>query len=140
VGDDAALWGDVLGLPIPGRQQLADLSAEVKQSRFFSLVRRCFLAYSALTPLLIVLEDAHWADRSTLALLDEITKNVEGHKLFFAVTFRLEEELTLDMLNRPFLRAYFAGRFIPRPCQRYAHASSGGGQAAAGGGAAFRLA
>jgi len=78
-GDDAALWGDVLGLPIPGQQQLAELSAEVKQSRFFSLVRRCFLAYSHVTPLLIVLEDAHWADQSTLALLDEITKNIEGH-------------------------------------------------------------
>ncbi len=100
VGDDLALWGDVLGLPIAGQENLAELSAEVKQARFFALVRRCFLVYSDLTPLLIVLEDAHWADKSSLALLDEITKNIADHKLFFTATFRLVEELTLDMLNR----------------------------------------
>ena len=99
-GDDIALWGEVLGLPIPGQEYLLELSAEVKQARFFSLVRRCFVAYSDLTPLLIILEDAHWADQSSLALLDEITKNLDDHKLFFAVTFRLVDELTMDMLSR----------------------------------------
>ena len=100
VGNDIALWGDVLGLPIPGQEHLAELSAEVKQARFFALVRRCFLAYAELTPLLVILEDAHWADRSSLALLDEVTKNLDDHALFFAVTFRLVEELTMEMLNR----------------------------------------
>ncbi|MBE2223842.1 MAG: AAA family ATPase, partial [Anaerolineae bacterium] len=100
VSDDVALWGEVLGLPISGQEQLLELSAEVKQSRFISLVRRCFFAFSDLTPLLIILEDAHWADQSSLALLDEITRSLDGHKIFFAATFRLADELSMDLLDR----------------------------------------
>ncbi|PIE82321.1 MAG: hypothetical protein CSA11_01160 [Chloroflexi bacterium] len=101
VGDDVALWGEVLGLPIAGQEHIAELSAEVKQARFFSLVRRCFFASSGQTPLLIILEDAHWADQSSLALLDELTTNLEVRRIFFAATFRLHDKLSLEMLDRP---------------------------------------
>ncbi len=101
VGDDIALWGEILGLPIAGQEYLSELSAEVKQARFFSLVRRCFFASSEQTPLLIILEDAHWADQSSLALLDELTVNLEARKIFFAATFRLYDKLSLEMLDRP---------------------------------------
>lgn len=101
VGDDVALWGEVLGLPVPGQEQLAHMSAEVRHARFMALARRCFIAFSERTPLLIILEDTHWADQSSLALLDEVTKGIEDHRLFFAVTFRLVDDLTVEMLDRP---------------------------------------
>ena len=132
VGDDIALWGDVLGLPIPGQEHLLELSAEVKQARFFSLVRRCFLAYADLTPLLVILEDAHWADRSSLALLDEVTKNLDDHNLFFAVTFRLVDELTMDMLNRPSCVPILLADLSPAHARDMLVAFGGRGAAAAG--------
>lgn len=100
-GDDASLWGEVLGLPIPVTPELAKLPAEVRQTRFFALVNCCFRAAAAERPLLIILEDAHWADRSSLALLDSLAQNLENKGIFVAVTFRLVSELNLAALERP---------------------------------------
>ncbi|MBK8987844.1 MAG: tetratricopeptide repeat protein [Chloroflexi bacterium] len=100
-GDDVTLWGEVLRLPIDAPPAIEALSAEVRQARFFALVRRCFQAAAQEKPLLLVLEDAHWADQTSLALLDDLTQALEGHAIFVAVTFRLLEELHLATLERP---------------------------------------
>jgi class 3 adenylate cyclase/tetratricopeptide (TPR) repeat protein len=100
-GDEVGLWGEVLGLPIPQSAGLAGLAAEVRQARLFSLVRRCFQAAVRAQPLLIIMEGLHWADQSTLALLDEVAQNLEESPLFLALTFRPLTELSLEVLNRP---------------------------------------
>lgn len=100
-GDDVSLWGEVLGLPFAMSPDMEALTAEVRQTRFFALTRRCFQAAAKEQPLLIVLEDAHWADQSSRALLDDLTQSLEGHAIFVAVTFRLLEDLHLATLERP---------------------------------------
>jgi len=100
-GDDVNLWGEVLGLPLAAPPGMEALSAEVRQARFFALTRRCFQAAAREKPLLLVLEDAHWADQTSLALLDDLTQSLEGHAIFVAVTFRMLEELRLATLERP---------------------------------------
>lgn len=100
-GDDVSLWGEVLGLPFAVSPGMEALTAEVRQTRFFALTRRCFQAAAKEQPLLIVLEDAHWADQSSRALLDDLTQSLEGHAMFVAVTFRLLEDLHLATLERP---------------------------------------
>ncbi len=100
-GDDVGLWGDALGLPLPQAQNLTNLSAEVRQVRFFSLVRRTFYAAAAQRPLLIILEGLHWADPSSLSLIDELSAHMEGQALFLAITFRPLGELALETLDRP---------------------------------------
>jgi predicted ATPase len=100
-GPDVALWSELLGLPIPQSDGLADLTAEVRQARFFSLVRRCFQAAAARQPLLLVMEGLHWADQASLALIDDLTAHVEQHALFVALAYRPITELSLETLNRP---------------------------------------
>ena len=100
-GDEVGLWQEVLGLPIPQAATLAGLTAEVRQARLFSLVRRCFQAAMRAQPLLIIMEGLHWADQSSLALLDELAQNLAESPLFLALTFRPLTELSLEALNRP---------------------------------------
>ena len=100
-GDDVGLWGDVLGLPLPHAGSLNELTAEVRQARFFNLVRQVFQAVAIEQPLLIALEGLHWADQSTLALIDELSIRLENQAIFLAVTFRPAGRPALELLNRP---------------------------------------
>ncbi|HEX6387042.1 MAG TPA: tetratricopeptide repeat protein, partial [Anaerolineae bacterium] len=100
-GDEVGLWGEVLGLPIPQLANLAGLTAEVRQARLFALVRRCFQAAMRAQPLLIIMEGLHWADQSSLILLDDLTRNLEEWPLFIALTFRSQVEIPLEALNHP---------------------------------------
>lgn len=102
-GDDVYLWGEVLGLPLDLPPSLAGATAEVRQNRFFSLVRRLFMAAAWQQPLMLVLENIHWADTASLALLDEIAAHVQEGPLFTAVTFRTTGEvLHMALLERPY--------------------------------------
>ncbi len=86
VGDDVGLWAEVLSLPIPQAPHLAELTAEARQARFFTLVLRCFLASG--TPLLLTLENIHWADQATLALIDHLTLHLRHAPIYLALTVR----------------------------------------------------
>ncbi|KAA3664859.1 MAG: hypothetical protein DWQ04_03590 [Chloroflexi bacterium] len=99
---DFPLWADPLGLPIPQTDAIDMLTAEARQARFFTLVRRCFQAAAKQQPLLLIAEGLHWADQSSLALLDEITAHIENSALFVAITFRSEDHIQLATLARPF--------------------------------------
>jgi DNA-binding CsgD family transcriptional regulator/tetratricopeptide (TPR) repeat protein len=45
-------------------------------------------------PVLLVLEDVHWADRSTLALLTFLARNLRAERLVVLATYRVDEELS----------------------------------------------
>lgn len=101
VGDDMGLWRELLGLPMPQAASLRDLTAEARQVRLFSLVRRCCLAIAAQQPLLIVLEGLQWADQASVALLDELSGHLDGAALFLGFTFRSRERVEIATMERP---------------------------------------
>ena len=101
VGDDVGLWRELLGLPMPQASALNDLTAEARQVRLFSLIRRCVLAIAGQQPLLIVLEGLQWGDQATLALLDDLGGHLENTAVFLAFTFRAREDAELALLERP---------------------------------------
>ncbi|MEJ2747542.1 MAG: adenylate/guanylate cyclase domain-containing protein, partial [Anaerolineae bacterium] len=99
--DDIGLWWEFLGLPIPQGEHLQKLSAEVKQARFFRMVRLAFQAAAAQQPIFIILEGLHWADQSTLALIDELSVHLENHAIFIGMSFRPISQLSLEAFNQP---------------------------------------
>ncbi|MCA9943126.1 MAG: tetratricopeptide repeat protein [Anaerolineales bacterium] len=101
VGDDVGLWRELLGLPLPQSAALGELTAEARQVRLLSLVRRCCLAIAAQQPLLIVLEGLQWADQATLALLDDVSNHLDGAAIFLAFTFRSRQTLQIKTVERP---------------------------------------
>jgi DNA-binding CsgD family transcriptional regulator/tetratricopeptide (TPR) repeat protein len=87
-GED--LWAAARGAPM-GAQRVLAAHAELLQQR------------SAHTPVLLVVDDLQWADRSTLALLTFVLRRVRDERLLVAASYRSEE---LD--RRDELRAFLA--------------------------------
>ncbi|RMG96623.1 MAG: hypothetical protein D6706_10005 [Chloroflexi bacterium] len=99
VGEDIGLWAEVLGLPFPQSEALLQMTAEARQARLFGLMRRCLLAMAQKRPLLIVLENVHWADQASIRLVDTLTNRMDDWPLYFLLTTRPPFSLTLAALE-----------------------------------------
>lgn len=98
--EDVALWGEVLRLPIPLTPRLQQLTPEARQSRLFTLARRCLQAAAAQRPLLVILEDVQWADGSSLDLLATVVEHLSG-RMLIAISFRPQVEQPVAILDNP---------------------------------------
>ena len=78
--------GDFPDLPEP-------VQAEPDTQRYlmFEAVNDLLGTLCASAPVLLVLEDLHWADRPTLALLSHLARNRDPARLLVLGTFRSEE-------------------------------------------------
>ncbi len=77
----------LLPQPLPGLPSLPPLPLERERERLNTALARCL---EALAPLVLVLEDLHWADEATLAALASLPSRLKGGVLL-AVTFRSGE-------------------------------------------------
>ncbi|MCU1454528.1 MAG: family ATPase [Acidimicrobiales bacterium] len=90
----------------PARAELARLVPELGDSatgpaafdqmtgsvgRLFELVLDVFHRLAATQPAALIFEDLHWADRSTLDLVDFLARNLGGDRLLLVVTYRTDE-------------------------------------------------
>jgi class 3 adenylate cyclase len=77
-GDVAPYLAHLLGLPLtPGERDRVQIAPDVLQSRFVAAIKRIIAARVESAPLVLVFEDVHWADPSsvdmTLALIPLLT-------------------------------------------------------------------
>lgn len=68
-------------------------SSEVAQRRFlvFDTIVRCVLQHSEREPLLLLIDDLHWSDRSSLLLLRLLVRELPGSRIFVLGTYRDSE-------------------------------------------------
>ena len=86
--DEHALFNELLGIPpAPGLAYL-DVSAEEKHHRTVDALTSFVIRLSRLRPLLLVVEDLHWADPSTLEVLGGVIARGGAEKLFGVFTSR----------------------------------------------------
>jgi class 3 adenylate cyclase/predicted ATPase len=88
----AALIVDTLSLPNEGRYPALELTP---QQRRESTLDALILQMDALTrsrPVLIVFEDAHWADPTTLEVFSRAVSDIASRRILLIVTFRPEFE------------------------------------------------
>ncbi len=91
LGDGAP---DVAKLVSDIRHRLPDLpqptSAEPEQERYrlFESVTTFLISASRSTPLMIVLDDLHWADRPSLLLMQHLARRLAGSRLILVGTYR----------------------------------------------------
>lgn len=85
-------------VPLNGYPPLPAIFAEsstlgnvTSQSALFTTALEFFRALSAHTPLVIVLDDLHWADRASLDLLRFLAQSVETLPILLIVTYRADE-------------------------------------------------
>jgi ATP/maltotriose-dependent transcriptional regulator MalT len=105
-----ALLGD-LGTILPGLAAEAS-EAQVPQSRVFEALLELLEAIGEVTPLVLVIEDLHWADDSTRHFIRFLSRTICSERLLLVATYRSDElhrrhpvrplvaDLTRDPTNR----------------------------------------
>ena len=71
--------------------RLSALEPEREQSRLYEAMWRCFEGLARVRPLLIVLEDLHWAGQATVAFLTYLVERLGSAPIILLVTYRDDE-------------------------------------------------
>jgi tetratricopeptide (TPR) repeat protein len=77
--------------PIERSEKGRTIVPQLWKDQAFTAVTKELLYLSAVNPLILVLEDMHWADSASLALLHYISRAIVNEKILVLVTFRSEE-------------------------------------------------
>lgn len=85
-----ALFCDLLNLGPPSDIDPLKSSAEQKHYQTIRFLAELVFGLTRTKPVMVVVEDLHWADPSTLELLEYISRNINQRALFFIATARPE--------------------------------------------------
>jgi predicted ATPase len=90
---DAALFAEMLSLPNDGRYPSLDkLTAEQRRQRTLEALTVRMQALSRQNPVLIILEDVHWTDPTSLEVFGRVVDRLRTLRVLLIVTFRPEFE------------------------------------------------
>src|SRR5262249_46056316 len=81
---------DLLGVPVDDSYPKLDLSPQGKKQRMLEALMRRVTALAQRTPLLVLVEDVHWSDPSSLEALDRVIELLADLPILLVVTFRPE--------------------------------------------------
>ena len=86
--------GALLGLSLEpeAAARIAELSPEALQYRTFEVVRTLLIRLAQDGPVVVVLEDLHWADATSIQLLERVFGDTEDGALMLILTSRLERD------------------------------------------------
>ncbi len=88
--EDVALIADLLSVPVDERYPTLDLNPQRKKEKTFEALTRGLTKRTHRQPLLMLFEDAHWADASSLELLDKTIGLLANLPVLLVVSFRPE--------------------------------------------------
>jgi class 3 adenylate cyclase len=111
-GQDAALFAEMLSLSNDGRYQILELTPQQRRLKTLEALVSQIAALSRQNPLLIIFEDAHWADPTTLELFGRIIDKIPFLWVMLVVTFRPEFEP--PWIGRPYVTTLTVNRLAQR--------------------------
>jgi class 3 adenylate cyclase/predicted ATPase len=109
---DAALIAEMLSLPNDGRYSLLELTPQQRRERTLAALVLQMDVLTRSRPVLMVLEDAHWADPTSLELFDRTVSEIASRRVLLIVTFRPEFEP--PWIGRPYVTALSINRLAER--------------------------
>jgi predicted ATPase/class 3 adenylate cyclase len=89
---DAALFAEMLSLPNDGRYPILDLTPEQRRQKTLAALGLQLEALARSSPVLMILEDAHWADPTSLEAFGRTVDRIATRRGLLIVTFRPEFE------------------------------------------------
>jgi predicted ATPase len=110
--EDAALFAEMLSLPNDGRYPVLELTPQQRRQRILEALAAQIKTLARPSPLLMILEDAHWADPTSLEAFGRVVMDeISALNVLLIVTYRPEFEppwigqphvttLTLNRLGR----------------------------------------
>ena len=87
-GEDAGLLAALLRIDGSGRYGAIELTPSQLRARTMQLLTRLIVEQSKLRPLLIVFEDLHWVDPTSLEFLDVLLDAIADHSVLILATAR----------------------------------------------------
>ncbi len=88
------------GMKPPGRTMPEAPSPQVWKDQLFAAVGKTLHSIAVQLPVILLLEDIHWADSASLSLLHYLCRLIRTEKILIIATYR-SEELTADAEGRP---------------------------------------
>jgi class 3 adenylate cyclase/predicted ATPase len=110
--EDAALVADMLSIPNDGRYPALDLAPHQRRHKTLAALARRIEGIARETPVLMVYEDVHWADPSSLEAIGLLVDKIAALRLLLFVTFR--PEFVPPWVGRPHVTALTINRLAPR--------------------------
>jgi class 3 adenylate cyclase/predicted ATPase len=87
---DAALFADLLSLPNDGRYQTLELPPQQRRQRTLEALTAQLAGLAIEHPVLMIFEDAHWIDPTSLEALNRTVERIETLPALLIVTLRPE--------------------------------------------------
>lgn len=82
------LYAQLLGIDTGNRYKKLNLSPQASRLKIIEAIVQFQRQYAEIQPVLWVLEDVHWADPSTIDLVNAMAKALAGSKIFMVLTVR----------------------------------------------------
>ena len=114
---DAALLAEMLSLPNDGRYPALDLNPNSAGRRTLEALTAQVEVLSRQKPVLMIFEDAHWTDPTSLETFGRVIDRVRSLPVLLIVTFRLEFEP--PWIGRPYVTALTINRLGEREIYRH---------------------
>jgi class 3 adenylate cyclase/tetratricopeptide (TPR) repeat protein len=90
--DDVSLLASMLSIPVPASDVLADLSPDVRRQKTLAAMLDLCRRSSREFPVLLVIEDLHWVDPTTMDLIGMLIGQCSRDRIMLVLTFRPEFE------------------------------------------------
>jgi len=87
------LVAEPLDLEADETELTISLSPRLRQQRLFDIILELILQHARTRPLLLVIEDVHWADPTSLELLDYVARNIASYPVTLLILHRPREWL-----------------------------------------------
>src|ERR1700731_754432 len=109
---DAALLAELLSLSNDGRYPAIDLAPQQRRQRTLDALILQLEALARQNPVLMILEDAHWTDPTSLEVFGQAVSRIATLRVLLIVTFR--PEFDPPWIGRPHVTALTINRLAER--------------------------
>src|SRR5438270_1085556 len=110
--EDAALFAEMLSLPNDGRYPPVEVEPQLRRQKTLNALCSLLEAVARMNPVLMIFEDAHWTDPTSLELFARTVDLAVSHRLLILVTFR--PEFSPPWIGRPHVTARTLNRLTRR--------------------------
>jgi class 3 adenylate cyclase len=110
--EDVVLFAEMLSLPNDLRYPALELTPEQRRQKTLEALVSQMEALTRQNPVLMIFEDAHWTDPTSLELFGRVIDRIRTHRVLLIVTFR--SEFQAPWVGRPYVTALTINRLAER--------------------------
>ena len=112
--EDILLYAALLSISAPEREAALGLTPQRQKDLTIAALSRHLLRLADKQPLIVALADAHWADSSTLELVNRIIPLIKTARVLLLITFR--PEFVPQWLSEPHVTSLYLDRMDREQC------------------------